>query len=130
MFHNDLGEDTLKVESLSSYVFFNTPYEALVKTVAMMVGEIDFNNMPIGIQYAMRDGNISTSLCYIFFLVFIFMMVMVLMNLLNGLAVSDIDGIIKSSKILHQKQMIRILADFEEKTIINKNKQCSRNMIV
>ena len=68
MFHNDVGDSRLDAPSISPYVFFNNPYEALVKTFAMLVGEVDFNNIPIGISYARRDGNISSGLGYLFFL--------------------------------------------------------------
>ena len=114
MFHNDVGDSALDVDSLSSYVFFNTPWEALAKTVAMVVGEVDFNNMPIGISYARRDGNISATLGYLYFVLFIFMSVVVLMNLLNGLAVSDISEIIKGAEVEHEISMIDILTEYEE----------------
>ena len=114
MFHNDVGDTALDVPSLSSYVFFNTPWEALAKTFAMVIGEVDFNNMPIGVSYARRDGNVSTTLGYLFFLLFIFMSVVVLMNLLNGLAVSDISELIADAEVEHQISMIDILTEYEE----------------
>ena len=114
MFHNDVGDTKLDVPSLSSYVFFNTPWETLAKTVAMVVGEVDFNNMPIGISYARRDGNVSATLGYLYFLLFIFMSVVVLMNLLNGLAVSDISEIIEDAEVEHEISMIEILTEYEE----------------
>ena len=121
LFHEDIGEDRkLGVNSLSSYVFFNTPYEAFAKTIAMFVGEVDFNNIPIGISYSRRDGNISVTLAYLFFLTFIFMCVMVLMNLLNGLAVSDIAEIVARAEIEHQISMIKILKEYEDRAINNK----------
>ena len=121
LFHEDIGKDKkLGVTSLSSYVFFDTPYEAFAKTIAMFVGEVDFNNMPIGISYNRRDGNISVTLAYLFFLTFIFMVVMVLMNLLNGLAVSDIAEIVERAEIKHQISMINILKEFEDRAINNK----------
>ena len=62
--------------------------------------------MPIGISYARRDGNVSTTLGYLYFVLFIFMSVVVLMNLLNGLAVSDISEIIKGAEVEHEISMI------------------------
>jgi hypothetical protein len=117
MFHNDIGDlklDMGKSSSLSSYNFFNTPYETVAKTIAMFIGEVDFNNMPIGISYARRDGNFSATLAYLFFLLFIFMSVLVLMNLLNGLAVEDISELIKCTDVEHQISMIDILTEYEE----------------
>ena len=120
MFHNDMGDKKLNVNSLTGYVFFETPYEAVVKTMAMFVGEVDFNNIPIGISYARRDGNISVTLAYAFYAMFMFMVTIVLMNLMNGLAVTDITEIINESDILHQSSMIEILKDFEIKAMKNR----------
>ena len=87
--------------------------------MAMFVGEVDFNNMPIGIAYSRRDGNISTGLRYMFFILFLFMVVMVLMNLLNGLAITDIAKIIEESESGHQRSMIEILTELEERARSN-----------
>ena len=113
-FHNDIGTARLEVPSLTNYVFFESPFESFIKTMAMFIGEVDFNNIPVGISYAKKDGNVSVLLGYVFVLTFIFMIIMVLMNLLNGLAVTDIVEIIKESETLHQISLINILADFEE----------------
>ena len=115
MFHNDIGKDKIVgTDPLSNYVFFETPYESLVKTVAMFIGEVDFNNIPIGLSYGRRDGNVSATLGYLYFLVFMLMVTLVLMNLLNGLAVTDITAIIEESETLHQISMINILEEFED----------------
>ena len=50
----------------------------------MFVGELEFSDIPI-------DRNSSLmALSYLYFLTFVLLIVVVLMNLLNGLAVSDI----------------------------------------
>ena len=124
IFNNDIGESKLKLKdgesTVSPYRFFDTPMESLVKTFAMFIGEVDFNNIPIGISYERRHENISASLAYFFFLCFIFMVVMVLMNLLNGLAVSDIAQIVADAEVQHQISMIHILKDLEDIAINNK----------
>ena len=120
LFHNDIGSKKLDVKGLTSYVGFETPYEAVVKTTAMFVGEVDFNNIPIGISYARRDGNISVTLAYAFYTMFMFMVTIVLMNLMNGLAVTDITEIIHEADTLHQSSMIEILKDFEIKAMKNR----------
>ena len=48
------------------------------------------------------------------------MITIVLMNLLNGLAVTDITEIIRESEVLHQISLIEILSDFEETTFTYK----------
>ena len=116
LFHNDIGSKKLDMGDLdvSPYPLFELPFETFAKTIAMFVGEVDFNNIPVGVSYARRNGNISTTLAYLFFLCFIFMVVMVLMNLMNGLAVSDIAEIVSKSEIEHQISMINILKELED----------------
>ena len=75
-----IGED--------DYIYFNKPWLALVKTSTMFVGELEFSDIPIDV-----DSQLGP-LAYLFFLSFVFLIVVVLMNLLNGLAVSD-TGIIQ-----------------------------------
>ncbi|TRY66637.1 hypothetical protein TCAL_16461, partial [Tigriopus californicus] len=75
MMHQDFKEGELNTE----YPFFDTIWLALFKTSAMFVGELEFADIPF-------TGNV---LSYLIFLAFIFLIVVVLMNLLNGLAVSD-----------------------------------------
>ena len=75
MFHKDHAGTELNEE----YPFFDTLGLALFKTSAMFVGELEFADIPFT----------SNALSNIIFLAFIFLIVVVLMNLLNGLAVSD-----------------------------------------
>jgi hypothetical protein len=114
LFHNDLGDAKLNVQSLTPYVFFDTPLESVVKTIAMFIGELDFNNIPIGINYGRRDGNVSVALGYLFYLIFMFSVTIVLMNLLNGLAVTDITAIVRESEVSHQASIIEMLESFEK----------------
>ena len=121
MFHQDMGEARFQGGgSLSGYQFFDTPYESFAKTIAMFTGEVDFNNIPIGISHQRRHGNISSILGYLFLLCFIVMVVLVLMNLLNGLAVSDIAEIVAEAEIQHQISMINILKELEDMAISNR----------
>ncbi len=71
-----------------NYPFFNTVWLSVVKTFTMFVGELEFGDLPI-----------ETAAGYIFFLAFIFLIVVVMMNLLNGLAVSDIGEIRREAEI-------------------------------
>jgi len=70
------------------YRFFNNTWISLVKTSTMFVGELEFGDIPID------DNSPYQPLSYMFLLSFVFLIVVVLMNLLNGLAVSD-TGVIK-----------------------------------
>ena len=110
IFHNDVGDSILEVDNSSTSLSFNQPYTALVKVAAMFLGEIDFDGMPIGINHGRKDGFKSQLLAYMFLCMFMFMMVLVLNNLLNGLAVSDTDKIMKDATILHYTTYVDILA--------------------
>ena len=58
--------------------------DSLLKVSAMMTGELEFGNLPF-------DANPWTS--RFIFLAFLFLITIVLLNLLNGLAVSDTQAI-------------------------------------
>ena len=60
----------------------------MAKTTTMFVGELEFSDIPINLDSSLAP------LAYVYFLSFVFLIVVVLMNLLNGLAVSD-TGIIR-----------------------------------
>lgn len=79
LLHRDDGHEPEEDE----YTFFNFIGLCLVKTFTMFVGELEFSDLPI-----------DTPVGYLFFLAFIFLIVVVMMNLLNGLAVSD-TGVIR-----------------------------------
>jgi len=58
------------------------------------VGELEFSNIPVDL-----DSNLSP-VSYLFFLSFVFLIVVVLMNLLNGLAVSDTSSIQAKAEVV------------------------------
>ena len=89
---------------------FNAPMRSLMNTAVMFLGEID--DLPT------MGGNISQTLAYIFLLSFLFLMVMVLMNLLNGMAVSDTGKILQKSQVLGQTALIDTIA-YSESVLLN-----------
>ena len=66
----------------SDYPFFDHIGLSLVKTFTMFTGELEFGDLPF--EHHGTDSR------YLFLLAFVFLIVVVMMNLLNGLAVSDI----------------------------------------
>ncbi|CAB4060170.1 unnamed protein product [Lepeophtheirus salmonis] len=86
MFYKDIPGYDLKNDE---YTFFNYPWLSLVKTSTMFVGEIEFADIPINVNSKLSP------LSYAFLLSFVFLILVVLMNLLNGLAVSD-TGLIRA----------------------------------
>merc|ERR1740123_2730513 len=80
MFHTDHKNGTKNVD----YPFFDEIGTSLLKAAAMFVGELEFSDIPF------TDNAISKIL-------------FVLMNLLNGLAVSDIGLIREEAEVLSLK---------------------------
>ena len=112
MLHDDIKKMTIGSGRLSSNstfqdTKFDNPFLALMKTSTMFVGEFDFDDL------RMKGGDVSVSMAYFFLLVFIFLMVIVLMNVLNGLAVSDTGIMIKESLIESQYSIIQTIRYFE-----------------
>merc|ERR1719445_1249132 len=99
MFHNDY-EQGVKNED---YPFFEEIGSCLTKSFAMFVGELEFSDIPF------TSNPISTFL----FIAFIFFIVVVLMNLLNGLAVSDITIIRDEAEVLSLKSQVDLISYWE-----------------
>jgi len=89
------------------YVFFNKAWLSLVKTTTMFVGELEFSDIPINL-----DSKLAP-LAYLFFLSFVFLIVVVLMNLLNGLAVSDTGLIREKAEIFSYRSQVETISTFE-----------------
>merc|ERR1719206_1351121 len=92
MLHTDF-EGHVKPDGEEEYAFFNTTFLSVVKTLTMFVGELEFSDIPINLESSLYPLN------YLFFLSFVFLIVVVLMNLLNGLAVSDTGRIQEQAEI-------------------------------
>jgi len=91
MLHKDVPNH---VPGEDDYRFFDNPWLSLVKTSTMFVGEIEFSDIPI--DTSSRLGILG----YFFLLSFVFLIVVVLMNLLNGLAVHDTNIIREEAEIV------------------------------
>merc|ERR1712062_618547 len=89
------------------YVYFNKAWLSLVKTTTMFVGELEFSDIPIDL-----DSHLAP-LAYCFFLSFVFLIVVVLMNLLNGLAVSDTGTIREKAEIFSYRSQVETISTFE-----------------
>ena len=66
----------------------------------MFVGELEFSDIPIDLDSPLMP------LSYVYFLSFVILIVVVLMNLLNGLAVSDIGLIREEAEVLSLKSQV------------------------
>ena len=76
------------------YVYFDGPWTSLVKTITMFIGELEFSDLPID-----PDSALSFP-AFTFLVLFVFLLVVILMNLLNGLAVSDTGKIMEKAAIV------------------------------
>ena len=95
---------------------FGSRVSAIVKTFAMFVGEIDFANLPIDHEetdWTGRYNRTGVVLAYIYFILFVFIAVIVLMNLLNAIAIQDAKQIVKKAKFLEEENRIGVLLYFD-----------------
>eukprot|EP00092_Neocalanus_flemingeri_P015698 GFUD01016992.1.p1 GENE.GFUD01016992.1~~GFUD01016992.1.p1 ORF type:complete len:970 (+),score=249.34 GFUD01016992.1:268-3177(+) len=99
MFHTDHKGG----EPNADYPFFDKIGPCLTKSFAMFVGELEFSDIPF------TNNAISS----ILFIAFIFLIVVVLMNLLNGLAVSDIGLIREEAEVLSLKSQVDLISYWE-----------------
>ena len=95
------------------YKYFDTPYYSVLKTLTMFIGEIEFSDIP------MEGSNVNYVLGWFYYLLFLLTVVLVLMNLLNALAISDISKIIEDSKIEYMLSNIRDVDDEMDKFSLN-----------
>ncbi|XP_065216969.1 transient receptor potential cation channel protein painless-like [Planococcus citri] len=77
---------------------------SLIKSIIMMTGELDASNLPLG-----ENFNYS----YVFFSLFVFLVPVVLYNLLNGLAISDTNVIMKDSEIVAVMSRVELIWQLE-----------------
>lgn len=99
MFHTDHADASPNED----YPFFDNIGSCLTKSLAMFVGELEFSDIPF------TPNPIST----IMFIAFVFFIVVVLMNLLNGLAVSDITIIRDEAEVLSLKSQVDLISYWE-----------------
>jgi len=90
---------TKEIEDDGEIDHFGSIWYSLMKTIIMFAGEMDYTDIPI-----------QHPLGYILFLLFVYLMVIVLMNLLNGLAVSDIHKIQKEVDTYYHINIVETLA--------------------
>ena len=87
----------------TKFPYYNNIGSSLFITFSMLVGELYLSDSPVDTPYG-----------YLMFVAsFVFIIVMVMMNLLNGLAVRDIREIKNKAKIYAYKTQVETLATYE-----------------
>lgn len=95
LFRNDADNDNK----------FNDPSSATFKTIVMLTGEFDtFGSLPFSLHPIVSHA---------LFLLFIFLIAIVLVNLLNGLAVSDTQAIRADAEIVAHVSRVKLIHYFE-----------------
>lgn len=86
--------------------YFKDPEKSLLKTIVMsLTGELEFADIDFGQEF--------TLYAKLVFLLYIFFIMLVLVNLLNGLAVSDISVIQKEAQLLSYVSRVELIAFIE-----------------
>ncbi|XP_049835720.1 transient receptor potential cation channel subfamily A member 1-like isoform X2 [Schistocerca gregaria] len=112
------GTDVVKNtgEDSESGDFFQNPFRTFLKTLIMMTGEFDANDLPFETDIWLTS---------IVFILFLFYLPVVLLNLLTALAVSDEQQIRGDAEILSIMSQIHCLYEIENITVCL-NKLCRR----
>ena len=84
----------MEEEEEEEYPYFNGPWLSIIKVVTMFVGELEFSDLPIDLDSDLAPATFS------FLVFFVLVMVITLMNLLNGLAVSDVGKLEENAELV------------------------------
>ncbi|XP_069678278.1 transient receptor potential cation channel protein painless-like [Periplaneta americana] len=84
--------------------FFQQPLRSLFRTTIMLMGEFDISSIPF---------ELVPIISYILFIFFVFLVPLVMVNLLNGLAVSDTQAIKNDAELVSIESMIETIFYFE-----------------
>ena len=104
MLHKDIPGHIVQDDD---YIYFDGPWTSMVKTITMFVGELEFSDIPIDPESTISWFSFS------FLVVFVFFIVVILMNLLNGLAVSDTGIIMEKAEIVSYTTRVETISYME-----------------
>ena len=118
---------------LSNREEFKTPYDALLKSFMMMSGEIDYgeiffmDNPPEGFGDKYDQGHEKVPfpvITYAMFLVFLFLVSIVAINVLVGLTVDDIRNFLENADLLKLSMRLRYILAMERGSLNSFMKRC------
>ncbi|XP_065336701.1 transient receptor potential channel pyrexia-like [Cloeon dipterum] len=90
-------------------VFFNTIPSSIFKTIVMVTGEFETGNL--GFEHVSGTG-------HLIYIAFLFFISMIMVNLLNGLAVSDTQEIKSNAELIFCKSQVKFFADIESSLLL------------
>ncbi|XP_071454966.1 transient receptor potential channel pyrexia-like [Hetaerina americana] len=91
------------------YPSFKMPYLSLLKSVIMMSGELEYEDIFFNSSYKLLYEGTS----HVMFLAFVILVTVILTNLLVGLAVSDIQGLQKTARLNRLVRQAELIAHME-----------------
>jgi ankyrin repeat protein len=83
---------------------FTNPFLSILKTIVMFAGEFEASNLSF---------DVLPYTSHVIFLLFVFLVTIILLNLLNGLAVSDTDSIRKKAETLSLVARVKLISTSE-----------------
>ena len=105
LLHKNATNSSTKYNATEDQYFFVNPYMSVMKTFVMMMGEFQADSLA---------PEMANSLTFFFlFALFVFIIAMVLLNLLTGLAVSDTQAIKSDAEELSVVSRIRLIYEIE-----------------
>ena len=107
--HKTTEIDVTEDSNDNAYPYFDDLGFSLVKAVTMGIGELEFSDLPFGL-----DG-----LKYTVLLAFILIIMLSVMNLINGLAVYDVKEISDEAEHLVNKSQVETLRSLVSSSVNN-----------
>ncbi|XP_066975677.1 transient receptor potential channel pyrexia-like isoform X2 [Macrobrachium rosenbergii] len=93
---------------------FRTLPESLMKTMIMTTGEMEYGDLPLSSSFPVAT--------HLLMVVFVFLIMLVVVNLLNGLAVSDIQAIQHRSEVISRMSLVDRMTQLEEAFSVENNR--------